>query len=122
MMRSRAVLAAVVFTVLCAGAAVFSYVRAASLRHDAQWLLARANAHAAEYATSFNPTLADQQFATFEARASLLRDVANWERLQMLGVLGAVVGLFGSYVLYLMRRLQQQIIEGAPELAELPHR
>jgi hypothetical protein len=41
---------------------------------------------------------------------------------QMLCVLASVVGLFGSYTLFLFSGLREQLVEGAPELTDTPHR
>lgn len=119
-MRSRSVALAVMFTVASAAAAIGCYVGAASYHSKAEWLLVRGNAEAAEYATSFNGALADKEFATFEERRELMESARHWQMAQMLCVLGSVVGLFGSYLLFLFAGLREQLVEGAAELADAP--
>jgi hypothetical protein len=122
-MQSRSVAAAVAFTVLSAGGAIGSYVRASSLESEADWLLLRAQAEAAQYASSFNGAYAEKQLATFEEREALVMGrAARWRLVQMVLVLMSVVGLFASYVLYLFRRLREQLVDAAPDMAEpSPH-
>ncbi len=119
-MRSRSVAVAAAFTVLSASTAIGCYLAAASHRSEAEYLLVRGNAEAAEYASSFNGALADKELATFEERRTLLERARQWQMIQMLFVLGSVAGLFGSYVLFLFSGLRDQLVEVAPDLVESP--
>ena len=119
-MRSRSVVLAGALTALSAVGAAASYLRANELRQQAEVLLARGNAEALEYASSFNGALAERQLATFPERRAQLEAAYGWERIQMLLVLTSVVGLFGSYVLYLFHRLREQLVDAAPDLASGP--
>ena len=119
-MRSRSVALSVAFTVVSASAAVACYLKASGYRGQAEWLSVRGNAEASEYATSFNSALADKELATFEERRGLLDRARNWQTAQMLFVLTSVMGLFGSYTLFLLAGLRDQLEEGAAELADPP--
>jgi hypothetical protein len=120
-MRSRSVAVAAAFTVACASAAIGCYLKAASFRSEAEWLRVRSTAEAEGYARSFNAALADKELATFEERRVLMLEKAGrWHVIQMLAVLASVMGLFSSYILFLFAGLREQLIEGAPEVAEAP--
>lgn len=122
-MRSRSVVLAVVFTVLSGGAAIGCYLGSSSYRSQAEWLRVRGNAEAAEYATSFNGALADKELGTFEERRELLERAQHWQVGQMVGVLGSVVGLFASYLLFMFAGLRDQLEEGTSDLVDpQPHR
>ncbi len=117
-MRSRSVALAIFLTTLAAGAAIGCHFGAASYRSRADWLLERGNAEAAEYANSFNGALADKELATFEERRGLLEQARRWQMAQMLAVMASVVGVFGSYLLFLFAGLRDQLDEGTAELDE----
>lgn len=122
-MRSRSVAVAALFTVLSVATAIGASIRASHLQSEAEWLQARGNAEAAEYATSFNPVHQDRQFATFAERAALMRGrMWHWQVMRMLAILGIAVGVIATYVLYLFQRLREQLIEGAPDLADTGQR
>lgn len=110
-MRSRSVTAAIVISVLCAGGAVGSYLQSRALRTDAQWLMARGEAQAQEYASTFDNAAAEKQLGTFEARRVVLAKAQRWQLLQMILVMAAVIAAFSSYVLFLFRRLREQLID-----------
>lgn len=110
-MRSRSFTVAIVFAVLCLGGAVGSYAMARSLRTEAKWLMARGDAQAQEYAATFDGAAAEKQLSTFEQRRVVLERAQRWQLLQMLLVLAAVMSGFSSYVLFLFRRLREQLVD-----------
>ncbi len=118
-MPSRSVASAIAVSLLCGGAAVACYFRAASLRTDGEWFLARGNAEAEEYASSLDSAVAEKQLASFERRREVLERAHRWQRLELLLILSSVVAAFSSYVLYLFFRLRQQLIEGGEPEGEL---
>ncbi|MDQ3264791.1 MAG: hypothetical protein M3Y59_14165 [Myxococcota bacterium] len=118
-MRSRSVAVAILVSMLCAGGAVASFVQAQKLRTEANWLLARSAAQAQTYAETFDGSAAEEQLGTFEERREVLDRAALWQRAQMLLVLAAVIAAFSSYVLYLFRRLRDQLLDVADPLAGL---
>jgi hypothetical protein len=120
-MRSRSVAVAAALTVLCASGAIGCYLVAASHRSEADYLLVRGNAEADQYARSFNDALAQKELATFEERRVLHEKARQWQMVQMLLALAAVMGLFATYVLFLFAGLQEQLVEAAPELADAQH-
>ena len=119
-MRSRSVAVAILLSALCAGGAVASHLRAQEHRNQAQWLLARGNAQAEEYAATFDGAAADQQLGTFEHRRQVLDQAHLWHRLQLLAILASVIFAFSSYVLFLFKRLRDQLLDvgGAVPLPE----
>ena len=77
--------------------------------------MARGQAQAQEYASSFDGAFADQQLASFEERRVTLEHAQLWQLLEKLLVLLSVLGAFSSYVLYLFRRLRDQLVEATSE-------
>jgi hypothetical protein len=112
---------AAVISLLCAAGAVGSFLRASALRSDAAFLMLRGNKQAAEYASSFDGTVAEQQLATFEQRRAVLELARPWQVLQLLMVMATVVTAFASYVFFLFRRLREQLVDALPEDDGLPH-
>jgi hypothetical protein len=91
---------------LSAAGAVVSFQKSALLRTEARWLMARADAQAAEYAGSLDSALAEQQLALFDQRRLILERAHFWERLQTgLILLGATAGI-SAYLAYLLHRLR----------------
>jgi hypothetical protein len=117
-MRSRSVAVAITLSVLSAAGAGLCYWQASRLRSEAEWQLARGNAQAQEYAATFDGAAAERQLANYDARRELLARAHLWQRFQLLLILVAVVSALGSYVLYLLARLRQQLVEASDE--ELP--
>lgn len=117
-MRSRSVAFAIAVAMLCAAGAAGCYWRAHQLRSEAAWLMARGNAQAQEYAASLDSKTAVTQLATFEERRLVLERAHRWQRAQMLLVLSAVVALIASYVLFLFRRLREQLVDASSGLVE----
>lgn len=108
---SKSVAIALCVSVLFAAGAAASFTRAHQLRGDAEWLMARGNAEAQEYANSFDTQHADNQFSTFEARREVLEKASRFHSLQLLCILGSVLSAFGAYVLWLYFRLRQQLVD-----------
>jgi hypothetical protein len=119
-MRSRSVTVAVTIAVAAAGGAIASHLRSRQLKTDAQWLMERGSAQADEYATTLDSHVAEAQLATFDERRSALERSEIWHRTEMLLILLAVVAAFSSYVLYLFRRLREQLVEASAHLEEAP--
>ncbi len=117
-MRSRSVAVAVVLSAFAAGGAAYAHYRAHLLRTDAQWLLERGSAQADEYATTLDSKVAEDQLVTLDQRRVVLDRMQLWQRLELLGILLAVVAAFSSYVLYLFRRLREQLVEASAPLDE----
>jgi hypothetical protein len=117
-MRSRSVALAVLMAVLAAGGAVAAHLRAHQLRTDAGWLFERGTAEAEEYSTTLDPRAAEAQLLTFDEHRQVLERAELWHRTEMLAILLAVVSAFSSYVLYLFRRLREQLVEASAHLEE----
>ena len=119
-MRSRGMVLAAFVSLLCAAGAVGCFFRSHQLRVDADWLMARGKAEAAEYARSFDGRVEEKQLATFEKRRDALEASHAWQVGQMLCVLASVAAAFASYVLFLFRRLREQLVEALPPEDTLP--
>lgn len=115
-MRYGSVALAVGLAVVAAFGAGACYLRASQLRSDAHWLLLRSNAQADEYASTFDGTYADQQLGTYAQRREVLERAHLWQRFQLLLTMSAVVLLACAYVLFLLARLREQLMEGAADL------
>jgi hypothetical protein len=118
-MRSVSVAIALGVTALAAGGAGACYFQAQKLRTEGRWLMERGNAQAEEYAASLDKTLAETQLATFEERRAVLEQAHFWQRLQVLLIVVAAIGGFCSYVLYLFRRLREQLVDAAAPLDDV---
>jgi hypothetical protein len=108
-MRMRGVVLAGLWTLLCGSAAGVATWRMQPLRHQSESLLASSRASADAFASSFDGQFADRQLDTFEARRAVVERVQRWQRLQLLGVVGATVGLFAGWVLWMLARLQAHL-------------
>ena len=95
-MRTRGVLMAWLWTALSISLAALSTVRMQPLRRESDALLVRSRAHADAFASSFDGQFADQQLDTFRERREVVSRVQSWQRLQLLGGLGALAGLFAA--------------------------
>ena len=112
-MRSRSTTIAIAVSIALAGGAVASYLQARKLRDEAQWLMARGDAQAQQYAATFDNTAAEQQLSTFEKRRLVLEHAQKWQLLQMVLVMASVLSAFSSYVLFLFRRLREQLLDAS---------
>jgi hypothetical protein len=108
---SKSVTIAMCVSVLFAAGAAGSYARARQLRADAEWLMARGNAEAQQYADSFEVSHADNQLKSFDERREVLEKAGRFHALQLLSTLGTVLSAFAAYVLYLYWRLRQQLVD-----------
>lgn len=115
-MGSRSVAISIAVAGLFALSAGGSYLMAKSLRTDAEWLMARGNAQAQEYASTLDSEKAQTQLATFDERRGVLERAHLWQRLQYLLTLAAVIAVFASYTFFLHRRLREQLIEATADL------
>ena len=118
MPRSRSVAVAIGVAVLSAAGAVGSHVRVARLRTDAGWLLERGTAQAEEYSATLDSAAAEKQLALLEQRHEVIDHVQLWQRLEMMLILLAVVATFSSYVLFLFKRLRDQLVDASENLGE----
>ncbi|WP_163865618.1 hypothetical protein [Myxococcus eversor] len=119
-MGTRGLTAALCFTLLSAGGAVYCYTRADALQVQGQWLMERGTAQAEEYANRLDGKAADAQLKTFAERRGVLEKAHLWERGMMLGVLAAAMALVGAYVLFLLNRLDDQLLDALGDLRPTP--
>ena len=108
-MRRRGQLLAWAWTVLSLSTAIVSTVRMQPLRQQSEALLVRSRAHADAFASSLDGQFADQQLDTFQQRREVVSRVQSWQRLQLLGGLGTVGGLFSAWLLWMLRRLHADL-------------
>jgi hypothetical protein len=108
-MRMRGVLLVGLWTLLCGSAAGVATWRMQPLRHQSESLLVSSRASADAFASSFDGQFADRQLDTFEARRAVVERLQRWQRLQLLGIVGATVGLFAGWVLWMLARLQENL-------------
>ena len=114
-MRTRGVLVAWLWTALSISLATVSTVRMQPLRRESDALLVRSRAHADAFASSFDGQFADQQLDTFRERREVVSRVQSWQRLQLLGGLGALAGLFSAWLFWMLGRLHAELVVGEPE-------
>ncbi len=103
--------ALLVFGISVAGAA-FSSVRMSRLRTEASWLLATADAYAADYGTSLEGSFAEAELASFEQRRAVLEQSHRWQRLEIACILAAAAAAFTAYALYLVLRASHHELRG----------
>ncbi|NMO18973.1 hypothetical protein HPC49_33460 [Pyxidicoccus fallax] len=115
-MGTRSVTVALGLSLLFAGAAGYCYTRSDALQVQGQWLMERGTAQAEEYATRLNATAADAQLKTFAERRAVLERAHRWHRGMMLGVLAAVLSAVCAYMLFLLKRLDDQLVDAMGEL------
>lgn len=115
-MRLSSVTIAVCVSLLSVACTVGCWYRADQLRSEADWLLERGKAQAAEYATSFNDALATQQLETFAKRRAVMERAHLWQRGQSLGILFAVAAAACAWMLSMLRRLNGELDEASQEL------
>jgi hypothetical protein len=119
-MGTRSVTAALCISLLAAGGAAFCYTRAETLQSEGRWLMARGTAQAAEYAQKLDGTLADAQLKTFTQRRAVLERAYLWQRGMLLGIMIAVLSSLSAYVLFLLKRLDDQLLDATGELNRAP--
>ncbi|MFY2564175.1 hypothetical protein ACN469_41675 [Corallococcus terminator] len=119
-MGTRSLTAALCFTLLSSGGAVYCYTRADALQVQGQWLMERGTAQAEEYANRLDGKTADAQLKTFAERRRVMEKAHLWERGMMLGVLAAAMALVGAYVLFLLKRLDDQLLDALGDLRPSP--
>ncbi|XXF75581.1 hypothetical protein P2318_21265 [Myxococcaceae bacterium GXIMD 01537] len=117
-MRKGTVAMAVCISLLSAGGAAWCHLREEALLSEAQWLMARGTAQAEEYAQRFDGSVADAQLRTFSQRRAVMEQAHLWQRGQMLGVLGSGLALLAAYGLFLLKRLEDQLVDAAPDLRD----
>jgi hypothetical protein len=110
-MGARSVLVAAGCSLLTGAGAVACFLKTSQLRTEAGWLMARADAQAAEYSSTLDSAIAETQLATLELHRAVLQRAYTWQRLEMLLILAAVVSAFCAYFLHLYHRLRQQLDE-----------
>jgi hypothetical protein len=115
MRMRRSVRVALCVSALAAASSVTCWWRASTLRTEAEWLMARGNAQAEEFANTLDGAVADQQMGTFEARRSVLERAHLWQRLQLLSVMLTVVAAFSTYVLHLLAKIRSELQEVTDE-------
>lgn len=117
-MRKGGMALAVCVSLLSAGGAAWCHQRATAFQTEAEWLMARGNAQAEEYAQRFDGAVADAQLQTFAQRRVVMEKAYVWQRGMMLGVMGAALALVAAYALFLLKRLDDQLADAAPDLHE----
>lgn len=115
-MGTRSVTAALCITLLSSGGATYCYTQADALQRQGQWLMERGTAQADDYARRLDGKAADAQLKTFSERRTVMEKAHLWERGMMLGVLAAAMSLVGAYVLFLLKRLDDQLLDAMGEL------
>ncbi len=103
--------ALLVFGLSVAGAA-FSFARMSRLRTEASWLLATADAYAADYGASLEGSFAEAELASFEQRRAVLERAHRWRQLEIACILAAAAAALTAYALYLVRRASQFELRG----------
>ncbi len=106
----KLILALLLFGLSVAGA-VFSFERMSQLRSEASWLLARADAHGADYAASLEGSFADAELTTFDQRRAFLEQAHRWQRLEIACLLIAAAAAAVAYGLYLVRRARHYTLQ-----------
>ncbi|MCP3101322.1 hypothetical protein LZ198_20830 [Myxococcus sp. K15C18031901] len=115
-MFTRSLTVALCITLLSSGAALYCYTRADALQVRGQWLMERGTAQAEDYATRLDGRAADAQLKTFAERRGVLEHAHLWQRGMMLSVLVSALSLVGAYVFFLLKRLDDQLLDAMGEL------
>ncbi|MCY1045787.1 hypothetical protein OV208_31025 [Corallococcus sp. bb12-1] len=115
-MGTRSVTAALTISLLFAGGAAFCYTRAETLQAEGRWLMARSNAQATDFAQKLDGTSVDAQLKTFKERRGVMEKAHRWQRGMLLGVMAAVLSALSAYVLFLLKRLDDQLLDATGEL------
>lgn len=119
-MRKGGIAVAICVSLLSAGGAVWCHQRAAAFQNEADWLMARGNAQAEEYVQKLDGSFADAQLQAFAQRRAVMEKAYAWQRGTMLGVMGAALALVAAYALFLLKRLDDQLADAAPDLHDVP--
>lgn len=119
-MGTRSVTAALCISLLAGGGAAYCYTRAETLQGEGRWLMERGTAQATEYAQKLDGTLADAQLKTFTERRVVLERAHRWQRGMLLGTMVAVLSALSAYVLFLLKRLDDQLLDATGELNRQP--
>ncbi len=106
----RKLIIALTIFVLAAAGALISFRKMSQLRSEAGWLLVRADAHAADYASSLDGAFAETELMTFDQRRTLLERAQRWQQLEMFCVLVGVAAAILGYSFYVMRRVRDEVI------------
>ncbi|MBZ4415898.1 hypothetical protein [Myxococcus sp. RHSTA-1-4] len=115
-MGTRSVTVALCISLISAGTAGYCYTRADALQVQGQWLMERGTAQAEEYANKLDGTAADAQLKSFAERRAVLERAHRWQRGMMLGVLAAVLAAVSAYMLFLLKRLDDQLVDAMGDL------
>ncbi|QSQ27394.1 hypothetical protein JY651_21865 [Pyxidicoccus parkwayensis] len=115
-MGTRSVTAALCISLLSAGVAGYCYTRSDALQVQGQWLMERGTAQAEDYATRLDGKAADAQLKSFAERRVVLERAHRWQRGMMLGILAAVLAAVSAYMLFLLKRLDDQLLDVTGEL------
>ncbi|QDE89881.1 hypothetical protein BHS06_13410 [Myxococcus xanthus] len=108
---TRSVMTALCISLLSAGGAAYCYTRADALQVQGQWLMERGTAQAEDYAARFDGAAADAQLKTFAERRAILEKAHGWQRGMLLGVLIAALATVSAYLLFLLKRLNDQLLD-----------
>jgi hypothetical protein len=117
-MRSRPVLVALTLAGLALLGAAGAATQWRKHKTEAAYLLARGNAEAQTYATTFEGKAADDELSTFDQRRDTLERAYFWQRLAIILVFVALLSAMVGYFFYLMRRLTEGLNEAAEPLAD----
>ena len=115
-MGTRSVTAALCISLLSAGFAGYCYTRSDALQVQGQWLMERGTAQAEDYANRLDGAAADAQLKSFAERRVVLERAHRWHRGMMLGVLMAALSAVSAYMLFLLKRLDDQLVDAMGEL------
>jgi hypothetical protein len=86
--------------------------RAEHLASQATLLMARGEAEAAEYTSTFDGRHADRELVTFQQRRAVLEQAHQWQRGSIALAMAAALSIVASYLCYLLARLDQQRLRG----------
>ncbi|WP_426751307.1 hypothetical protein [Myxococcus sp. Y35] len=115
---TRSVMTALCISLLTAGGAAYCYVRADALQVQGQWLMERGTAQAEDYAERLDGTAADAQLKTFAERRAVLEKAHVWQRGMLLGVLASALAAVCAYLLFLLKRLNDQLLDATGSHAD----
>ena len=115
-MGTRSVTAALCISLLFAGGAAFCYARAEALQAEGRWLMARGSAQASDFAQKLDGTSVDAQLKTFKERRGVMEQAHRWQRGMLLGIMAPVLSGLSAYVLFLLKRLDDQLLDATGEL------
>ncbi|RKH41227.1 hypothetical protein [Corallococcus sicarius] len=115
-MGTRSVTAALCVSLLFAGGAAFCYTRAETLQAEGRWLMARGSAQATDFAQKLDGTSVDAQLKSFKERRGVMERAHRWQRGMLLGIMASVLSALSAYVLFLLKRLDDQLLDATGEL------